>query len=108
MPHCFVAYTIKGYGLPLAGHKDNHAGLMNVPQMELYKASQQIADGAELQTAGRRAGWRVSSGHAKINLRLLLQKLLPAGIVWGLQDRAGSLSIWRLCRSKNAKLIATL
>jgi pyruvate dehydrogenase E1 component len=47
VPHCFVAYTIKGYGLPLAGHKDNHAGLMNVPQMELYKASQHIADGAE-------------------------------------------------------------
>ena len=27
-PVCFIAYTIKGYGLPLAGHKDNHAGLM--------------------------------------------------------------------------------
>jgi pyruvate dehydrogenase E1 component len=23
----FIAYTIKGFGLPLAGHKDNHAGL---------------------------------------------------------------------------------
>jgi pyruvate dehydrogenase E1 component len=47
VPHCFVAYTIKGFGLPLAGHKDNHAGLMNVPQMDLYKAAQNIADGAE-------------------------------------------------------------
>ena len=28
-PTCFIAYTIKGYGLPFAGHKDNHAGLMN-------------------------------------------------------------------------------
>jgi pyruvate dehydrogenase E1 component len=27
-PTCFIAYTIKGFGLPLAGHKDNHAGLM--------------------------------------------------------------------------------
>ena len=27
-PVCFIAYTIKGFGLPLAGHKDNHAGLM--------------------------------------------------------------------------------
>ena len=27
-PIAFIAYTIKGYGLPLAGHKDNHAGLM--------------------------------------------------------------------------------
>ena len=25
-PHCFIAYTIKGFGLPFAGHKDNHAG----------------------------------------------------------------------------------
>jgi pyruvate dehydrogenase E1 component len=32
-PTCFIAYTIKGYGLPLAGHKDNHAGLMNPAQM---------------------------------------------------------------------------
>ncbi len=28
-PTCFLAYTIKGWGTPLAGHKDNHAGLMN-------------------------------------------------------------------------------
>ena len=27
-PTCFIAYTIKGIGLPFAGHKDNHAGLM--------------------------------------------------------------------------------
>ena len=25
-PICFICYTIKGYGLPFAGHKDNHAG----------------------------------------------------------------------------------
>ena len=25
-PTCFIAYTIKGMGLPLAGHKDNHSG----------------------------------------------------------------------------------
>ncbi|MCB1992806.1 MAG: transketolase, partial [Geminicoccaceae bacterium] len=24
-PHCFIAYTVKGWGLPFAGHKDNHA-----------------------------------------------------------------------------------
>ncbi len=47
MPHCFVAYTVKGYGLPLAGHKDNHAGLMNPAQMAQYKTAQQIPDGAE-------------------------------------------------------------
>jgi len=25
-PTCFIAYTVKGFGLPIAGHKDNHAG----------------------------------------------------------------------------------
>ena len=47
VPHCFVAYTIKGFGLPLAGHKDNHAGLMNPAQMAGYKAAQDISDGME-------------------------------------------------------------
>ena len=32
-PTCFIAYTIKGFGLPFAGHKDNHAGLMTPDQM---------------------------------------------------------------------------
>ena len=27
-PTCFIAYTIKGMGLPFQGHKDNHSGLM--------------------------------------------------------------------------------
>ncbi|WP_292654526.1 1-deoxy-D-xylulose-5-phosphate synthase N-terminal domain-containing protein, partial [Mesorhizobium sp.] len=31
-PTCFIAYTIKGFCLPLAGHKDNHAGLMTKDQ----------------------------------------------------------------------------
>ena len=38
-PTCFIAYTIKGHGLPLAGHKDNHAGLMNEAQMEQFRVS---------------------------------------------------------------------
>ena len=33
-PTCIIAYTIKGYGLPIAGHKDNHPGLMTEEQME--------------------------------------------------------------------------
>ena len=33
IPTLFIAYTIKGFGLPFAGHKDNHAGLMNPSQM---------------------------------------------------------------------------
>ena len=46
-PQCFVAYTIKGHGLPLAGHKDNHAGLMNVEQMEAFRDAMRIPEGAE-------------------------------------------------------------
>jgi len=46
-PICFVAYTIKGYGLPLAGHKDNHAGLMTVEQMAALKKAWGIRDGRE-------------------------------------------------------------
>ena len=44
-PVCFICYTIKGMGLPLAGHKDNHAGLMNVGQMETFRASMQVREG---------------------------------------------------------------
>ncbi len=32
-PTLFICYTVKGYGLPLAGHKDNHAGLMTPAQI---------------------------------------------------------------------------
>jgi pyruvate dehydrogenase E1 component len=46
-PVCFIAYTIKGFGLPLAGHKDNHAGLMNLPQMEEFRARMRIREGRE-------------------------------------------------------------
>jgi len=41
-PVCFIAYTIKGYGLPFAGHKDNHAGLMTPAQMETLRAAMNI------------------------------------------------------------------
>ncbi len=46
-PTCFIAYTIKGFGLPFAGHKDNHAGLMNEPQMASFQAENGIAAGQE-------------------------------------------------------------
>ncbi len=46
-PVVFLAYTIKGFGLPLAGHKDNHAGLMNQEQMATFKAGLGIAEGGE-------------------------------------------------------------
>ncbi|HWB50655.1 MAG TPA: transketolase [Stellaceae bacterium] len=46
-PTCFIAYTIKGYGLPLAGHKDNHAGLMNPAQMASFQATMAVPEGQE-------------------------------------------------------------
>src|SRR6266704_1139349 len=46
-PICFIAYTIKGYGLPFAGHKDNHAGLMTPAQMESFRAAMNIRPGHE-------------------------------------------------------------
>src|SRR5262249_28074012 len=38
----FIAYTVKGFGLPIAGHKDNHAGLMTPAQMESFRAAMNI------------------------------------------------------------------
>ncbi|MBV8523134.1 MAG: transketolase [Acetobacteraceae bacterium] len=46
-PTCFIAYTIKGMGLPFAGHKDNHAGLMTKEQMESFRAKMEIRPGQE-------------------------------------------------------------
>ena len=46
-PVCFICYTIKGFGLPLAGHKDNHAGLMNPAQVETLRGAMQVRPGHE-------------------------------------------------------------
>jgi pyruvate dehydrogenase E1 component len=46
-PVCFIAYTIKGFGLPLAGHKDNHAGLLTTTQTEALRTALRIRPGHE-------------------------------------------------------------
>ncbi len=46
-PTCFIAYTIKGMGLPLAGHKDNHAGLLTPPQMLQFRETVGVREGHE-------------------------------------------------------------
>ena len=46
-PVCFIAYTIKGHGLPLAGHKDNHAGLMTPTQVETLRETMAVRTGRE-------------------------------------------------------------
>ncbi|MEM7700758.1 MAG: transketolase [Pseudomonadota bacterium] len=46
-PTLLIAYTVKGYGLPLAGHKDNHSGMMNTGQIEQFRTRLGIAEGEE-------------------------------------------------------------
>jgi pyruvate dehydrogenase E1 component len=41
-PTCFIAYTVKGFGLPMAGHKDNHAGLMTPAQMATFRQAMRV------------------------------------------------------------------
>src|SRR5664280_29280 len=46
-PTCFICYTVKGFGLPMAGHKDNHAGLMTPVQMEVFRQKMSVREGHE-------------------------------------------------------------
>jgi pyruvate dehydrogenase E1 component len=47
VPTLFIAWTIKGFGLPFAGHKDNHAGLMNPTQLSALRKSMGVREGQE-------------------------------------------------------------
>lgn len=60
-PTCFLAYTVKGWGTPIAGHKDNHGGLMTTAQMAEWQAHMGVAKGEEwepLATVEDRAAFR--------------------------------------------------
>jgi pyruvate dehydrogenase E1 component len=46
-PTAVIAYTVKGWGTPLAGHKDNHAGLMNPTQTTALRESMGVREGHE-------------------------------------------------------------
>ena len=46
-PTCFICYTVKGFGLPMAGHKDNHAGLMTPAQVAEFQKAQNVRPGHE-------------------------------------------------------------
>jgi pyruvate dehydrogenase E1 component len=50
VPTLFIAWTIKGYGLPFAGHKDNHAGLMNPTQMAALRDAMGVREGHEWES----------------------------------------------------------
>jgi pyruvate dehydrogenase E1 component len=47
VPTLFMAWTIKGRGLPFAGHKDNHSGLMNPTQMATWRQAMGVNEGEE-------------------------------------------------------------
>ncbi|HEX4762169.1 MAG TPA: transketolase [Sphingomicrobium sp.] len=68
VPTLFIAWTIKGYGLPFAGHKDNHAGLMNPTQMAAWREAMGVAEGRE---------WEALAGvgdNARTGVEALLEK----------------------------------
>ncbi|MGE3697994.1 MAG: transketolase [Hyphomicrobiaceae bacterium] len=65
-PVCFIAYTIKGYGLPFQGHKDNHSGLMTKAQMNDLRAREGINQGEEWD---RFAGLDVSASEIEVFLQ---------------------------------------
>eukprot|EP01051_Picozoa_sp_SAG22_P011051 SAG22_NODE_1035_length_5909_cov_4.914802_5_plen_501_part_00 len=44
---CFIAYTVKGYGLPVAGHRDNHGLFLTTEQVEAVQAEHGISAGDE-------------------------------------------------------------
>ena len=56
VPTLFIAYTVKGYGLPLAGHKDNHSGMMNGAQIEQLRQTLGVAQGEEWEPWGGLGG----------------------------------------------------
>ncbi len=77
-PTCFIAYTIKGMGLPFAGHKDNHAGLMTKEQMEHFRTQMRIRPGHEFDLF---EGLDISAEEmaAFVNSRPFAAKLTPQG-----------------------------
>ena len=46
-PKLFIVYTIKGFGLPFQGHKDNHSGLMTTAQMSAFQVRMAVPEGEE-------------------------------------------------------------
>ncbi|MGZ8310837.1 MAG: transketolase [Allosphingosinicella sp.] len=68
VPTLFIAYTIKGYGLPFAGHKDNHAGLMTPTQIGALRERMGIAEGEEW------APWAGLGGNAAKAAQALVER----------------------------------
>ena len=74
VPTLFIAYTIKGHGLPFAGHKDNHAGLMNPTQIAALRSSLDIAEGDEWAPLGGLGGNAAAALDAFLKRSMLASK----------------------------------
>ena len=68
LPTLLIAYTVKGQGLPLAGHKDNHSGMMNTTQIQGLRASLGIAEGDEWEK------WAGLDGNAAAELEAFVKQ----------------------------------
>jgi pyruvate dehydrogenase E1 component len=82
-PTLFIAYTIKGFGLPFAGHKDNHAGLMTEVQVNELRENLGIRLGEE---------WEPFAGLGP-NSTAALKEFLSGLPIARQQDRASALPI---------------
>jgi len=78
-PTLFIAYTIKGHGLPFAGHKDNHAGLMNPGQIAQLRASLGIAEGEEWEPYAGLGDNAASALRAFVGASALKRKVADRG-----------------------------
>jgi pyruvate dehydrogenase E1 component len=75
VPTLFIAYTVKGQGLPFAGHKDNHAGLMNPGQIAALRERMDIAEGAEWEPYAGLGGNAAEAARAVVeNCRISREK----------------------------------
>ena len=74
-PTFFIAWTVKGFGLPFAGHKDNHAGLMNPTQAHALRDSMGIAEGDEFEPlAGLGGNLRAKVEKVVADTRIMREK----------------------------------
>jgi pyruvate dehydrogenase E1 component len=76
-PTLFIAYTVKGFGLPFAGHKDNHSGLMNMDQMEQLRLAMDIEAGNEWAPYGGLGGNAAASLRAFVQTSPLALRQYP-------------------------------